>query len=189
MLVSKARMRIQMITGSPLEMLFCRALLRSSLMSRRGVAKSDWLRNHQSESMNERNWRLRYRAKPQQVQEQKGKETAVNSNDLRTEYCITKELICGRKSVDSCVKDVKGRKFLHDNKQLKSWKEHVAMISNRIKSREVPPFVEEMISYSNIRVFLDFSVALFLGMASSTWRYYVHQSLLRNQCQKIRLFL
>ena len=108
---------------------------------------------------------LRYRAKSREVQRSvcrdkrefaialvREAEDAADRNDFRTVYRITKELACGRKSFDGPVKDVNGRLLIHDDEQLKRWKEHFTTVLNRITSGEVPPLVDEMASHRNMRI-------------------------------------
>lgn len=54
----------------------------------------------------------------------------MNTNELAILYRITKDLVDG----DGPVRDVNGRLLIHEDEQLKWWKEHFLTILNHITS-------------------------------------------------------
>lgn len=50
------------------------------------------------------------------------------------------------------AKDLKGRLAIHADEQLRRWKKGFTMVLNNVTSDEVPPVLDEMANYQNLRM-------------------------------------
>lgn len=54
--------------------------------------------------------------------------------------------------IDDPVRDVNGRLFIHDDEQLKKWKEYFNRVLKSVTSVKVLPLLDEMASQLNMRI-------------------------------------
>lgn len=50
------------------------------------------------------------------------------------------------------MRDTKVTLLIDDGDQLERWEEHSTTILNRVTSGEIPPFMDDMLSQSNMRI-------------------------------------